>query len=99
MQSKTGPILIGLAYLGLIVFLILFCADQSSSFEEYSQYWGLFGTLVGVATGAMPAFFFKTQADKAETRAEEANARANTIAGAADPQAIEQARSIRPDLF
>jgi hypothetical protein len=99
MQSKTGPILIGLAYLGLVVFLVLFCADQSSSFEEYSQYWGLFGTLVGVATGAMPSFFFKTQADKAETRAEEANARASTIAGAADPAAIEQARSARPDLF
>ena len=55
MNSKIGPILIGLSYLGLVVFIMIFCAKQSSDFAGYSQYWGLFGTLVGVATGAIPS--------------------------------------------
>lgn len=92
MQSKTGPILIGLAYLALIVFIMVFCADRSSTFDDYSKYWGLFGTLVGVATGAIPSFFFKSQADDAKAaakaaseQASKAGMRAELYAAASDP--------------
>jgi hypothetical protein len=97
MTDKLGPILIGLAYLALVVFIMVFCAEQASDFDEFSQYWGLFGTLVGVATGAIPGFFFKTQADKADQRAaaaeddaKDASKRAEAYALAADSQKADE---------
>ena len=99
MASKTGPILIGLAYLGLVVFIMVFCAEQSSGFDEYSKYWGLFGTLVGVATGAMPSYFFKTQADTAKAKADQATMKAELYAAVAEPGAAAQIQADRPDLF
>ena len=106
MQSKTGPILIGLAYLALVVFIMMFCADQSKDFDEYSKYWGLFGTLVGVATGAIPSFFFKAQADAAEAKADDQAARAikeaskaQLYAEAAEPSRAAQVREENIELF
>jgi len=106
MQSKTGPVLIGLAYLGLVVFIMLFCADQSSGFDDYSKYWGLFGTLVGVATGAIPSFFFKTQADQADQKAKDATdkaskeaSKAQLFAVAAEPAAASRVVEENPQLF
>ncbi|MGH3670542.1 MAG: hypothetical protein ACRDSH_07880 [Pseudonocardiaceae bacterium] len=106
MQTKSGPILMGIAYLGLVVLIILFCAYRSSNFDDYSKYFGLFGTLVGVATGAIPGFFFKTQADKATDLASKANDRADKestkvqlYAGALDPEKINDVKRDNPDLF
>ncbi|MEV0797631.1 hypothetical protein AB0I34_08070 [Kribbella sp. NPDC050281] len=106
MESKTGPILIGLAYLGLVVFIMLFCADQTSSFDDYSKYWGLFGTLIGVTTGAIPTFFFKAQADQAGKKADAATERANKesskaqlFAGAVEPHVTAQIKADNPTLF
>lgn len=106
METKVGPILMGVAYLALVVFIIVFCATETTSFDDYSQYWGLFGTLVGVATGAIPSFFFKTQADRAAERAEDEAGRAakestkaQLYAGAADPARIEALRAADPGLF
>lgn len=106
METKTGPILIGLAYLALVVFIIVFCANLTSTFEEYSQYWGLFGTLIGVATGAIPGFFFKAQADRATEKANTANEeaanagkRAELYASAADPAALGQVQAEITKLF
>lgn len=94
MQSKVGPILIGLAYLGLLLFIIVFTAQQTSTFDEYSKYWGLFGTLIGVATGAIPGFFFKNQADQraanAENEAKNATRRAEAYAVAASPDKAQE---------
>ena len=79
MQSKTGPILVGLGFIALTAFLVVICAQQSDSFAEFSQYWGLFGTIVGVATGSIPAFFFQGEAKKARVAAVQATERANSI--------------------
>lgn len=106
MEGKAGPILMGVAYLALVVFIILFCAGRTSTFDDYSKYWGLFATLVGVATGAIPSYFFKTQADKADNnaakesdRAEKASKTAMLFAGVAPPDAIEKIRSENSTLF
>jgi hypothetical protein len=106
MQTKAGPILIGLAYLGLVVLIILFCASRSSNFDDYSKYFGLFGTLVGVATGAIPGFFFKTQAEKATDLASAANDRADkestkaqVYAGALEPEKVSDIKRDNPSLF
>src|SRR5262245_10045810 len=111
--SSVGPILIGLAYLALVVFIIVFCATQSKSFDEYSKYWGLFATLVGVATGAIPSYFFKTQADQANSiankasdladqqsaRADRESTKAQLFAQAVDPDRGEAIRTAHADLF
>lgn len=99
MATKVGPILIGLAYLALVVFIILFCADQSNGFDEYSKYWGLFATLLGIATGAIPSFFFKAQTDKANEQAAKESARAQAYASAADPDKVEAMKAATPELF
>lgn len=106
MKEQVGPILMGVAYLALVVFLILFCAERTSTFDEFSKYWGLFATLVGVVTGAIPSFFFKSQADRAEEKAsvatdyaEKAAARAEAYAGVAPEDRVRALHAERPDLF
>jgi len=99
MQNKAGPILMGLAYLALVVFLILFCANRTSTYADFSKYWGLFGTLVGVATGAIPSFFFKAQADQANANAQNASKKAVAYASIADPTLAEGLRKDHPDLL
>jgi hypothetical protein len=76
--------------------MMVFSAEQSKNFDEFAKYWGLFGPIIGVATGAMPTFFFKAQADKAESRAEkaeevavDASTRAEAYAAVAEPEAAE----------
>lgn len=91
--SKAGPVIIAFAYLALLVFIVLFSGLQSDGFEEFAQYWGLFGTLVGVVTGAIPAFFFKADANKADTSAQAANKRAEIYASIADPERVSEAEA------
>ncbi len=76
------------------------------TFDDYSKYWGLFGTIVGVVTGAIPSFFFKSQADQATERAEKEaeraakeSTKAQWYAGAADPTRIEEMVAADPGLF
>lgn len=106
MPSKTGPIYIAFAYLILVVFIMWFCARESTGFDEYSKYWGLFGTLVGVATGAIPSFFFKGQAEAAQKKADEQTQRADKeaskaqiYAGLADPLQADQIPAQHQELF
>src|SRR4051812_23663226 len=99
MQSKVGPILIGIAYLALVGFIIVYCGERAAGFNGYSQYWGLFGTLVGVATGAIPSFFFKAQADQASDRADKASTKAEVFAGALEPQKVEELKRVNPRAF
>ncbi len=105
-NSNAGPILMGLAYIGLVVFIMVFCAKQTSNFDDFSGYWGLFATLIGVATGAIPSFFFKAQADNAQQqannaqqKADQASAKAELLSGALDPGVVQQLRAANPHLF
>src|SRR4051794_23480822 len=113
MNSKIGPVLVGLSFLGLVVFIMIFCAKQSSDFAGFSQYWGLFATLVGVATGAIPSFFFGSQASEAKTevakarsetaaahtRAEREAARTAVLAGLVDKAEFQDLVTSHPHLF
>lgn len=98
-KPSWRSVVVGLAYLALVVFLVLFCAKETETFDEYSKYWGLFATLIGVATGAIPSFFFHAQAAEANQRADQAQARAETIAGLAPTTVLEQARTVNPTAF
>ncbi len=98
--------MIGLAYLVLLVFIMWFCADQSAGFDEFSKYWGLFGTVIGVTTGAIPSFFFKHQADSAQdqatsaqSNADKATAKAELYAAALEPTRAREIQSQNPHLF
>jgi hypothetical protein len=89
----------GIAYLGVVVFIMIFCARQTSNFDDYSKYWGLFATLVGVATGAIPSFFFKTQADKQTDRADKESQKAQLFASVANKEDAENIQATHPHLF
>jgi len=103
---QFGSILLAIGYLGVLVFIIWFCAEQSSGFDEFSKYWGLFGTIVGVTTGAIPAFFFKQQVDaandqaaSAQANAEKATVKAELYAAALEPTMAREIQSQNPHLF
>lgn len=105
-NNNKGPILIGLAYIVLVVFIMIFCARESSGFDEFSKYWGLFGTLIGVATGAVPSFFFKAQADNAKQQADNAHQEASKATEKADlfkrevdPVVVQRLQVENPHLF
>ena len=101
-----GAVLMGLAYIGLVVFLLLFCGWRTTTYDDYAKYWGLFGTIVGVVTGAIPAYFFKIQADRNDKRAIEQSARADReaqkaqlYAGVANGPDAQQVQRDNPELF
>jgi hypothetical protein len=60
--------------------------------EDFSTIWAGVGTVVGVVTGSIPAYFFRTEAQKATARAE-------AIAAEASPEVVQAARSKAPHAF
>jgi hypothetical protein len=74
--------------------------------HDFTTIWTGVGPLVGVLTGAIPAYFFRVQTqqaqserDKAQTERDKANARALAIAGAAPIETMQRARGEDPDAF
>jgi hypothetical protein len=59
---------------------------------DFATIWAGVGTVVGVATGAIPAYFFRQDAKKATARAE-------AIAAEAPAEAVEAARQRNPTAF
>jgi phage shock protein PspC (stress-responsive transcriptional regulator) len=92
-------------------FLILIGAVAGIALHEYDvdeflKVWAVLGTLVGVVTGAVPAYFFAITASKAESErkaAEEAKARAERklqlVLGLAPTETLEQAREVDPNFL
>jgi hypothetical protein len=60
--------------------------------HDFATIWSGVGTIVGVVTGAIPAYFFRAEAQKATARAE-------AIAAEATPDAVEAARRKVPHAF
>lgn len=59
---------------------------------EFATIWAGVGTVVGVVTGAIPAYFFRAEANKASARAE-------AIAAEASPDVVQAARTKVPRAF
>jgi len=78
---------VAIAFIALVGFMFA----QAVS-HDFAKIWSAVGTLVGVLTGAIPAYFFKTQADKASARAE-------AISAEAPAEAVEAARKRAPAAF
>ena len=95
-SSSVGSILMGLAYLALVVFLLLFCGWRTTTYDDFAKYWGLFGTIIGIVTGAIPTYFFKVQADR---RADREGEKAQLFASAANTADIQEIRRTNPELF
>ena len=99
MNGKTGSTVMGIGFLVLVLILVFALFRETSTFDDFSKYWGLFGTIVGVVTGAIPSFFFKAEADSAKAEAKKQSEKAEALAGIAEPAAVRQLQSDRSDLF
>lgn len=84
--------------LGFIAFagLALDLAVRSSNF---STVWAGVGSVIGVLTGAVPAYFFKQQADTSKKEAVTATTRSNLLLGQMPPAQVKTLMTDRPDLF
>jgi hypothetical protein len=60
--------------------------------NDFATIWAGVGTVVGVVTGSIPAYFFRGEAQKAATRAE-------AIAAESTPEAVHAAREKVPHAF
>jgi hypothetical protein len=65
---------------------------KAADSDDFATIWSAVGTVVGVVTGAIPAYFFRQDAKKASARAE-------AIAAEASPDAVEAARTRVPEAF
>lgn len=66
MNSPSWPsAAVAIALIALVGFMFWAAVNR-----DFVTIWSAVGTIVGLLTGAIPAYFFKTQADKASARAE-----------------------------
>jgi hypothetical protein len=86
--------IVALGFLGLIG--VMFWRATEGDFETV---WTGVGSIVGVATGAIPSFFFRSDAQNAREAASQAHTRAELMAGAADPDKVKEVRESHPELF
>lgn len=76
-KSPWPATLVALAFIALVAIILLTTLPDSGDVDGFLKIWAGVGTLVGVVTGAIPAFFFKNEADSANARAMSAETRAN----------------------
>jgi hypothetical protein len=70
------------ALVGLMFYLAVY--------HDFDKIWAGAGTIVGVVTGAIPAYFFRQQAQQAQQQASDATRHWAAAAGAADPDKYHQ---------
>ena len=99
MGDKAGPIAMGLAYLVLVVFMILFIGHETDNAGDFGLYWAYFATLVGVVTGAIPSYFFAGKVGAAQDRADKEATKAQLYAAAAGTDEAQRIRSENQQLF
>lgn len=81
MKPNWPSAVVAVGFLALVG-LMFWRATDSDDFENI---WAAVGTVVGVVVGAIPSFFFKSQADEARVVATEATERAERYAAIANP--------------
>jgi hypothetical protein len=87
MQPSWPSAVVAVAIIALVGVMFWKAAE-----EDFTTIWTGVGSIVGVVTGAIPAYFFHTQAQKASVRAE-------AISAEAEPRAVEAAREKHPEAF
>ena len=89
----------------IAVFYILFVATIAVvalieyEVDDFLKVWAVLGTLVGVLTGAIPAYFFAVAANSAQQERVRMEDKAQTLLGLADTELLAEAANLRPDLF
>lgn len=83
----------------LLIGVIAVVALREYDVDEFLKVWAVLGTLVGVLTGAIPAYFFAVAADQAKQAQAKSDELTRTVLGVADVKLLEKAKEIRPDLF
>lgn len=90
-NSNAGPswpsAVVAVAIVALVGVMFWKAVDN-----DFTTIWAAVGTVVGVVTGSIPAYFFRVDAQKASARAE-------AIAGEAPADAVEAARRKVPAAF
>ena len=77
--------------LGFIAFAGL-ALDLAVRSNNFSTVWAGVGSVIGVLTGAIPAYFFKQQADTATSRS-------HALLGVMEPAQFAKAKEQNPGLF
>jgi hypothetical protein len=96
--SSRQATLIAVFYV-LLVAAIAVIALLEYEVDDFLKVWAVLGTLVGVLTGAIPAYFFAAAAGTAQRERARMEDKAQTLLGLADSELLSQAASLRPDLF
>ncbi len=78
---------VAVALIALVGFMFWIAVEN-----DFEKIWAAVGTIVGLLTGAIPSYFFKSQADKATARAE-------AIAAEASADVVAAARQRTPQAF
>jgi hypothetical protein len=94
-QQNWPAAIVALGFLGLLG--VMFWRATGSG--DFTTIWASVGTVVGVVVGAIPSYFFKTQADAVRGQADRARKRAELYAGAMEPQAVQKVHENHPELF
>jgi hypothetical protein len=77
---------VAVALIALVGFMFWVAVDN-----DFETIWAAVGTIVGVLTGAIPSYFFKTQPDKASARAEAIASCARQCGGSRAPEGAPEA--------
>jgi hypothetical protein len=96
--SSRQATLIAVFYV-LLVAAIAVIALLEYEVDDFLKVWAVLGTLVGVLTGAIPAYFFAVAAGTAQRERARMEDKAQTLLGLADSELLSQAAGLRPDLF
>jgi ABC-type uncharacterized transport system permease subunit len=83
----------------VLVGVITVVAIDHYSVDDFLKVWAVLGTLVGVLTGAIPAFFFAVTASKAQGERTEAETKVQTVLALADDKLLAKAARLHPELF
>jgi hypothetical protein len=93
-MSDWPATVVALGFLALIG--VMFWRATEGDFEAI---WAGVGSIVGVVTGAIPTFFFRRDAQNAHEDARKAQARAEIMAGVAEPAEVKAVKAQHPEVF
>jgi hypothetical protein len=96
--SSRQATLIAVFYVLLVAGIALTALIQYQV-DDFLKVWAVLGTLIGVLTGAIPAYFFAVAASSAQRERARMEDKAQTLLGLADSELLTDAANLRPDLF